>query len=167
EVTVNGATFTLGANPQLTSDGAGHWTLVTLATIPDGSYGISVHTADAAGNVSDATATNALIVDTVPPTTPTVNSLVTNNSQPVLTGTWDEGSAGGAALLEVTVNGATFTLGTSAQLTSDGSGHWILFTTATIPDVVYNVPVHTADAAGNVSDATATNALIVDTVPPA
>jgi len=167
QVTVNGTTFTLGTNPQLTSDSSGHWTLTESATIPDGTYDVLVHTADAAGNVSNVLAAKALIVDTVPPATPTVTSLVTNNNQPVLTGTWGQGTLGGATVLQVTVNGTTFTLGTNLQLTSDGSGHWTLTTSATIPDGMYDVSVHTADAAGNISDVTAMKALIVDTVPPA
>src|SRR5258708_2930465 len=167
QVTVNGTTFTLGSNSQLTSDGSGHWTLATSATIPDGTYNVLVHTADAAGNASNFTAANALIVDTVAPAAPTVNSLVTNNNQPVLTGTWDQGTPGGATVLQVTVNGTTFTLGSNPQLTSDASGHWTLAISATIPDGTYNVLVHTVDAAGNASDATATNALLVDTAAPA
>src|SRR4029077_12685564 len=108
-------------------------------------YSISIHTADAAGNVSDATASNALIVDTVPPAAPTVNSLLTNNNKPILTGTWGQGTPGGAVVLQVTVNNTTFTLGTDPQLTSDGSGHWTLTTSAKIGDGTYSVSVHTAD----------------------
>src|SRR4029077_7421870 len=167
QVTVNGATFTLGTDLQLSSDGSGHWTLTTSTAIPDGTYNLLVHTADAAGNVADDSATGALIVDTVPPASPTVNALITNHSTPTVTGTWDQGTAGGATVLQVTVDGPTFTLGTDSQLTSDGSGHWTLTESAAIPDGTYTVLVHTADAAGNVSDDSATGALIVDTVPPA
>ena len=167
QVTVSGTTFTLGTDSQLTSDGSGHWTLTTSTVIPDGTYAVLVHTADAAGNVSDDSATGALIVDTVPPASPTVNSLITNHSTPILTGTWDQGTPGGATVLQVTVSGTTFTLGTDSQLTSDGSGHWTLTTSAALADGSYDVAVHTADAAGNVADAVATGALTVDTLPPA
>jgi hypothetical protein len=163
---VNGTTFTLGTDFQLASDGSGHWTLTTSAAIADGKYDVLVQTADAAGNVSDQLATGALIVDTTPPAAPTVNSLVTNQSTPILTGTWDEGTPGGATVLQVTVNGNIFTLGTDSQLTSDGSGHWTLATSAAIPDGTYSVAVHTADAAGNVADVTSPGALVVDHLPP-
>src|SRR5437868_1278645 len=109
QVTVNGATFTLGSDAQLASDGSGHWTLTESAAIPDGTYNLLVHTADAAGNVSDDSASGALIVDTVPPASPTINSIITNHSTPILTGTWDQGTPGGATALQVTVNGAAFT----------------------------------------------------------
>src|SRR5262245_37430515 len=126
--------FTLGSSSQLTSDASGHWTLATTAAIADGTYNVSVHTADAAGNASDFTATNTLTIDTAAPTAPTVNTLVTNDSTPTLTGRSDERRVGNATVLQGTVNGTTFTLGSSSQLTSDGSGHWTLATTAAIPD---------------------------------
>jgi hypothetical protein len=162
-VKVNGTTYTLGTSSQLTSIGTG-WTLNLTGTtaLADGQYNVMVHTADAAGNNSDLTATNALTIDTDTPTAPTVNTLVTNNSTPTITGTF----AAEATVLTVKVNGTTYTLGSSSQLTSIGTG-WTLAITATIPDGFYNVLVHTADAAGNNSDLTATNALIVNTVAPA
>jgi hypothetical protein len=109
----------------------------------------------------------AYLLDNIPPTVPTVIPLVTNNNKPVLTGTWDQGTPGGAIFLQVTVNGTTFTLGANPQLTSDGAGHWTLITTATISDGFYSVLVHTADATGNIADDLATNALIVNTAAPA
>jgi len=74
---------------QLTSVGTG-WTLNLTGTtaLADGQYTVTVHTADAAGNNSDLTATNALTIDTDTPTAPTVNSLVTNNTTPTITGTF-------------------------------------------------------------------------------
>src|SRR5262249_57370064 len=73
---------------------------------------VSVHTADAAGNVSDVTAAGALIVDTVAPAAPTLNSLVTQDSTPTLTGTLGQGGGGGANGLHGTDNRPTLTLPT-------------------------------------------------------
>jgi len=166
QVTVAGTTFTLGSSPQLASDGSGNWTLTTTATINDGTYTVLVQTANAAGFPANRLATNALTIDTVPPVTPTVNTLVANTSIPVLTGTWDEGTPGGATVLQATVNGTTLTLGSSPQLASNGSGIWTLTTTAAIPDGTYTVSVHTADAAGNVANSTTTNQLLIETAAP-
>jgi hypothetical protein len=142
---------------------------------------------DLAGNPLPNTApaiNQSYTVDHIPPAAPTVNPLVTNNNKPVLTGTWDEGTPGGAVLLQVTVDGTTFThtnahsnggggsagsssaTTSSPQLTSDGAGHWTLTTTAPIPDGFYNVLVHTSDAAGNFADDLATNALMISTSAP-
>src|SRR5262249_36731558 len=109
QVTVAGTTYSLGTDAQLTSDASGHWTLATTAPIADGTYAVTVHTQNEIGEVKDTTAASALTVDTTPPAPPTVNSLDTNSSKPVITGTWDQGTPGGATVLQVTVNGTTFT----------------------------------------------------------
>ena len=152
QVTVNATTYTLGTNPQLTSDGSGHWSLAISTALPDGTYSVSVHTADAAGNVANVTATNVLLVDTVVPATPTVNALTTTNPTPTLTGTWD---AAQANLLQVTISNsaaafsAVYTLGNSPQLTANGSS-WTLNLAGTTPLAVgtYGVAVHTANVVG-------------------
>src|SRR5262249_25071850 len=108
QVTVAGTTYTLGTDPQLTSDASGHWTLTTTAPITDGTYAVAVHTQNEISEVKDTTVASALTVDTTPPATPTVNSLDTNIGKPVITGTWDQGTPGGATVLQVTVNGTTF-----------------------------------------------------------
>jgi hypothetical protein len=99
-----------------------------------------------------------------PLATPTVNFLVTRNHLPVLTGTDDVLNM--QALL-VSVNGTTFTLGSSSQLTSDRPGDWTLTTTAPIPDGTYDVVVRSTDASGDVAVDTTTIDLIVDTAAPA
>jgi hypothetical protein len=133
----------------------------------DGVYAVAVHTADSAGHSGDTTASTALTIDTVPPATPTVNFLATNNPTPTLTGTWGTGTPGGAVVLQVTVNGATYTLGTSSQLTSLGTSWTLnLAGTTALPDGTYSVLVHTADAAGNIANSTTSNQLVVNTVAP-
>ena len=95
---------------------------------------------------------------------PTVNFLATSSHLPTLTGTYDQQNT---VLLQVTVNGSTFTLGTSPQLTSDGSGNWKLTTTVAIPDGTYNVVVLETDPSGDQATDTTTNDLVVNTVAPA
>jgi len=166
QVTLAGTTYTLGTDPQLTSDGTGHWKLTTTATLADGTYDVQVHTADATGNVADDATTNELTIDTVAPATPTVIPLVTNNNEPILHGTWNEGTPAGATLLQVTVFGNTFTLGTDPELTSDGAGNWTLDSAPLLGDGTYDVIVHTADAAGNVANDTTTDELTINTTTP-
>jgi hypothetical protein len=162
QVTVNGTTYTLG-DSHLTSDSAGNWTLHTSVTIPDGTYNVSVHTANDIGENADKNATNVLTVDTDTPSAPTVTALITNNPTPTITGTF----AAESTVLTVTVAGSTYTLGTSSQLTAQGTG-WTLNLSGTtaLSDGPYDVAVHTADIAGNSSDLAATNALTVDTDTP-
>ena len=94
---------------------------------------------------------------------PTVTLRVTNKP-PVVTGTYDPLNMKG---LQVTLNGTTYTLGTSSQLTSDGAGHWTLTTTTRLPDGTYDVVVHETDASGDVATDTTTTDVIVNTVAPA
>jgi hypothetical protein len=167
QVTVNGTTFTLGSSSQLTSDNSGHWTLATTAAIADGTYNVTVHTADAAGNAADFTATNALTIQTASYSPPTVNSLTTTNPTPTLTGTWDSSNA---TLLQVTISNAalsysaTYTLGSSPQLSTSG-GNWTLNLAGTTPLAVgtYNVVVHTGNGIGQSADS-ATGLLTISPV---
>src|SRR5262249_10195157 len=126
-----------------------------------------VHTQNEISEVKDTTVASALTVDTTPPATPTVNSLDTNSSKPVITGSWDQGTPGGATVLQVTVNGTTFTLGSNSQLPTEGAGDRTLPTPAAIPDATFIRSVHTENAASKPSDGTAAGALTVDTAPPA
>ena len=96
--------------------------------------------------------------------TPTVNFLITNSHLPVLTGTYDQQHT---TVLQVLVNGTTFVLGTSPQLTSNGVGNWRLTTTAMVPDGEYAVSVTATDPSGDVATNTTAIDLIVNTTAPA
>ncbi|WP_421930567.1 Ig-like domain-containing protein [Marivirga tractuosa] len=165
EVTVNGVTYVLGVDSELTTDGSGNWTLDLsgLATpLGDGSYDVVVNTSDAAGNSSSDATSNQLIVDSTPPATPTVDPTTSTDGLPVITGTWDEANA---TELEVTVNGVTYVLGVDSELTTDGSGNWTLDLSGLatpLSDGSYDVAVNTSDAAGNGASDASTNELTVD-----
>lgn len=67
-VTVNGVTYVLGTDPELTTDGSGNWTLdLSGATTPlsNGTYNVSVMNSNASGQANDAT-NDELIVDFPP-----------------------------------------------------------------------------------------------------
>ncbi len=165
-VTVDGTTYTLGTDPELTNSG-NNWTLNLSATIPltEGTYPVTATITDAAGNaVSDGT-TNELVIDTTNPATPTVNAQTTNDTTPVITGTFDSSDAD---VFSVTVDGTTYTLGTDAELTNSGD-NWTLDLSGITPltEGTYPVTATITDAAGNaVSDGT-TNELVIDTTNPA
>jgi large repetitive protein len=90
----------------------GIWTLNTASVAPVSgtmpSSGLTAHTkvtataTDAAGNSATATALNR----------PTVNTLLTNSTTPVITGTWTRVTGDG---LTVTISGATYTLAPSGN----------------------------------------------------
>ncbi len=173
-VNVNGTTYLLGTDSELSTDGSGNWTLNLNGTplFPENTYDVTVTSGDVAGNtLSDAT-TEELDIDLTDPGTPTVDHLITNDVTPTLTGTWDEETA---TILKVTVNGFEYTYDSSLsiapidpQLTTDGNGNWTLELNGepAIPPGNYNVFAENFDEAGNaVSDATASE-LTIDVTPP-
>ncbi|WP_345252470.1 Ig-like domain-containing protein, partial [Kangiella taiwanensis] len=156
-VTVNGVTYTEG-DGNLVDNGDGTWTLTIPAgnEIPDGTYDVVATVTDGTNTASDAT-TDELVVDTQI-TPPTVNTVLTNDDTPVITGTADS-----ADDLTVTVNGVTYTEG-DGNLVDNGDGTWTL----TIPDAdaladgTYDVTATATDGTNTADDST-NQELTVDT----
>ena len=147
-VTVNAVMYQLGTDAELTNTGA-NWTLdLSPATLPTGTYDVAVSAVDAAGNATADITNNELIIDLIAPTVPTVNSQATEDTMPVITGTWDDATA---ASLTVTVNSVTYVLGTDAELTNTGSNWTLDLSAVTLAAGTYGVVVSTADTAGNSS----------------
>ncbi|MEZ6056578.1 MAG: Ig-like domain-containing protein [Planctomycetaceae bacterium] len=158
----------------VTADGSGNWTLLgneaDLSGFDQGTITVTAFAEDPFGNT--ATTSTSVVHDSVHPAMPTVNTLITNDQTPTLTGTWDEV---GANLLEVTVNGVTYTLdqnhplNSDPQLTTDGSGNWTLNLNGTplLAEGVYEVSVTNSDDVGNDSSDITTAELEVDITNPA
>ncbi len=163
KVTLADKAYVLGTDKELVTD-KGKWTLPVPAGLKDGSYAVTVETADAAGNKASANIPNAIIVDGIAPPPPTVTTL--NSSQPVkqLSGTWAEGDA---ATLRVTVDDSVYQRGTYLGLRSQGKGKWILDLPLPLPEGSHKVTVENIDAAGNSAVAVQEDAVVIDTRPSA
>ncbi|WKX76576.1 Ig-like domain-containing protein [Zobellia laminariae] len=166
-VVVAGATYTT------TADASGNWTIDTETAIADsgsftpnvnGTNEVAVTSTDAAGNSTDDVTTLELTIDTTDPAIPTVESQITNDITPVITGTAEANST-----LEIEVGGAIFTT------TADASGNWTLDTeTVAVESGVFapnvnganEVVVTSTDAAGNSAVDITTLELIIDTTAP-
>jgi peptidylprolyl isomerase len=87
--------------------------------------------------------------------TPTVNSqTITTNTAPIITGSFDSVNT---VTLAVTVQGTTYTLGTSSQLTSPSTGEWSLnLNGAALTSPVTTVTVVATGASGNTETGTGT-----------
>ena len=156
-VTVDGVTYTEG-DGNLVDNGDDTWTLTIPVgnEIADGTYDVTATVTDGTNTASDAT-TDELVVDTQI-TTPTVDTLTTNDDTPVITGTADS-----ADDLTVTVNGVTYTEG-DGNLVDNGDGTWTLTIPAgnELPDDTYDVVATVTDGTNTASDATA-DELVIDT----
>ncbi len=103
-------------------------------------------------------------VDTTPPQSPSVNGLITNDTTPTITGSYDATDAAGG--FTVSVNGVTYTLG-DGNLTTSGND-WSLTIPAgdSLGENTYEVTATANDANGNSASDTTTNELVVDLIPP-
>ena len=163
-VEVNGVTYT-EENSDLIVNTDGTWSVTIPANdaLPDGNYSVTTTVTDASGN--SAVADNALGIDTIAPTTPSISSLISSTDTPVISGI---ATVAQDETLTVTVNGVTYTQG-DGTLVLDDNGNWEL----TIPvddalgDGSYDVTATVTDAAGNTTSDIVTNGLSVDTVAPA
>ncbi len=152
-----------------TVDTEGLWSFTT-STLTNGAHALSVTVTDLAGNISPASTSVNFIVDTLAPAAAT-NLVVTNNdatpntvipnggstndSTPLLSGLAEANST-------VTIYDGTTVLGT---VIANGSGNWSY--SPELGEGTHVLSVRVTDAAGNVSGASATATVIVDTLPPA
>jgi len=94
---------------------------------------------------------------------PTINSILTNNAQPEISGTWPEGTAN---TLTVTLAERSFNLGTDPELSSDGAGNWKLKPAAPMADGNYDISVEASDGATRKAGNDKPGTLTIDTVAP-
>ena len=146
------------------------WTFTPSLT-EDGSYFFTATATDAAGNVSDASSTYTITLDTAAPAAPTIQSAEddvppvegtvasggsTNDTTPTLSGTAEAGST-------VTIYQNETEVGTT---TANVDSQWT-FTPSLTEDGSYFFTATATDAAGNVSDASSTYTITLDTAAPA
>ncbi len=162
-VTVADKTYTLGTDGQLTSDGSGNWTLRLDGDLADNTYDVVATATDEAGNSASDRGFGELVVDASAPSVPTVNTLLTRQRQPVLTGSWPSGDA---ASLSVKVGDKTYVAGAGDGLATDGD-NWTLRISENLPDGTYNVVATVTDKSGNAATDESDAELTVDATPPA
>lgn len=149
-----------------TTDASGNWSFNYTATaIPDGSHTFSATATDFIGNVSTAS-TFDVMIDTVPPASPTVTTIsndtgvagdrITNDATLIIGGTTTAGST-----VELQRNGTA--IGTAI---ADGSGKWLFdYTGTALASGSYQFTATLADDVGNVATSTPF-AVTIDTIAP-
>ncbi|MGY3238660.1 hypothetical protein ACVMAJ_005550 [Bradyrhizobium sp. USDA 4448] len=148
----------------VTANASGLWSFAT-GVLADGSHAFTAKDVDVAGNVSVASSTLSVVVDTVAPVAPSIATFspdssvvgdgITSANQLTLAGTAEAGSK------VLVFDGAT-QVGTA---TVDASGNWS-FATGTLIDGTHYFTGQAVDAAGNVSVTSGALNVTVDTVAP-
>lgn len=153
------------------ANAGGAWSFTPATGLNDGTRTLTVTATDPAGNISPATSGFTIVVDTVAPTVPLITSIVddvpnntgaigngqsTNDTQPMLNGTAEANSA-----VSIFDNGALV-----ATVNANASGNWSWTPTAALGQGSHAYRVSAADAAGNVSAASQSTTIIVDTIAP-
>lgn len=153
-----------------TADSLGAWSVPT--PLGEGLHTLTVKAVDAAGNISDASQSFTLTVDSVAPIQPVITNIMddapnivgpvgnnqsTNDTTPTLNGTAEANST------VMIYNGGVHV----TTVTANGSGNWTWTPTTPLPNGTYTFTVTATDAAGNVSAPSVAAGIIIDTVPPA
>jgi outer membrane protein OmpA-like peptidoglycan-associated protein len=163
KVELAGQTYELGKNEELTSDGNGNWTLKVDTDLADNTYDVVATAMDEAGNSASDRGFGELVVDASAPAVPSVNTILTRQRQPVLTGAWPSKDA---AKLTVSVGDKTYVAGAGDGLSTDGD-NWTLRIGDNLADGTYNVVATVTDQAGNSATDESDAELVVDATPPA
>ena len=160
-VTLDGRTYTLGTDANLSAKGS-IWTLLPGSSLKDGTYDVVAEAMDADGNMGMDTTENELVVDVTQPAAPTVMAASGDVPPDHLSGTWDQSMAKG---LKVSIPQANLTavMGEAGSpLTSDGKGNWRVALAAPLPVGTYNVIAESVDKRGRVqTDSTDGEVVIV------
>ncbi|OQY28532.1 MAG: hypothetical protein B6244_07235 [Candidatus Cloacimonetes bacterium 4572_55] len=158
EVTVNGQTYDAVINGDL-------WSCQVEQQLPEGIYDVIARAVNNETGVDNFDSTNdELMVDTTPPVI-TVNSMVTNDPTPVLTGTVTDNFSGVYEDgVRVTVNNHQYDA--AVALVGQNTWEWEITITDPLIDGVYEVAAVASDLAGNNGNDNTTNELTVDTTPP-
>jgi outer membrane protein OmpA-like peptidoglycan-associated protein len=163
KVELAGQTYELGKNEELTSDGNGNWTLKVGSDLADNTYDVVATATDAAGNSASDRGFGEVIVDASAPAVPSVNTMLTRQRQPVVTGAWPSKDA---TKLTVSVGNKTYVAGAGDGLSTDGD-NWTLRIGENLNDGTYNVVATVTDQAGNSATDESDAELTIDATPPA
>lgn len=175
--TISGVTFNFsqfgGGTAVAATNSGGTWTAIytiTTGSIDATSRNVSATVTDNAGNATTTAGTNNVTVDNQAPTAPGTPDLaaasdsgssntdnLTSDATPTLTG------SGALANGTVTLYSGGTVLGIT---TADASGNWSFTPGSALAAGTHSITVTTTDAVGNVSAASATLSLNIDTSAP-
>ena len=142
-----------------TASAAGEWSFTVATSLADGAYTLGATATDTAGNTGPKGQVT-FVIDTTPPSLPTVQTLVTISPTPVLRGTYD---AGDTDSLSVTVVGKTYTSASGAVALFPAEARWQLAVPLvdSLREGTFSVTVVARDQAGNTATDPSSGELVV------
>jgi outer membrane protein OmpA-like peptidoglycan-associated protein len=147
EVKLGDSAYILGKNPELTSDGAGNWSLKPSAALPEGELSVMPSLIDKAGVAIVSAVAAKAVIDITPPAMPTLTAPAAGAVWPyAITGTWPEQPGNS---LSASVGGRNYTVNRGAALTSDGKGNFSFAPSAKLAPGSYDIDFTVNDAVGN------------------
>ncbi len=159
DVKIGDETYSWGKSPELKSDGAGNWTLTPSKPLAEGMVHVVPEVKDAAGAVLAAAAVGMATIDLTPPATPKLVVPATEAKWPYpISGTWSEEPG---AKLSASLAGATYDLGATPALTSDGKGNFTFDPRVELKPGSYDIDFKSVDAAGNTTSQLAKAAIVI------
>ena len=156
----------------VTADASGTWSFTPADPLVDGPHDFTTEVVDGAGNSSGQSDPTHIIIDTVAPAQPSIDSIyddvgsiqgelvnggVTDDSQPTLSGKAEAGST-----VSVFDNGEKL-----GETTADASGNWTFTPAAPISEGPHDFSVTATDAAGNTSVPSDVFSIVTDYPAPA
>ena len=154
---------------QATTDGSGHWSITTSA-LSDGSHTLKATQTDSGQNTSVLSSGLTLTIDTTAPAAPSTPHMtagtdtgmstsdgITSNTRPAFSGTAEVGST-----VKLYDTDGTTALGSA---TANGSGVWNIASSA-LTEGDHTLTTKATDVAGNVSGASNSASVSIDTTPP-
>ncbi len=150
DITVDGNTYSATVAADST------WALSASTIAPalaEGTYDVVATATDAVGNASTDATSNELVIDLTAPVV-TIDTLVTTDDTPPLSGSIDDSLA--VVIIQIDT--------TSYTVVNDGDGTWSLADSivSALTEGIYDVQASATDLAGNVGVDSTTNELTVD-----
>ena len=140
----------------------GQWFVDIVIPLVDGDYTVTATVTDAAGNVSNNVDVDNLTIDTTLPVVPTVNAVISDTGEAVITGT---ATVDIGETLTVEVNGVVYAVGD--DLTRNGNNWTLVIPLAdSLADGSYTVTATVSEVADATRFTTGSNVVVIDTEAP-
>jgi|GEM_PF-3438370 len=123
--------------------------------ISNGRHTFSVRAIDTTSNIDPTPAVYSWVIDSISPII-SVNSQITNNKTPKITGNIDDNTA----VISVEINGIFY------NGINNNNGTWQVSLPQSISDGIYNVIAKATDLLGNIGTDTTTGELFIDSIAP-